>query len=839
MLTDAAARGAITLAALWSAAERLAAGEDGDALVLELCGPGPSADLVTGATLAAAEAPSDSGSSDAAPESEPGPERYDLQTSLGAGSSATVVAAYDHTMKRVVALKLVRDADAAAMTRFRREARLTAGLEHPNIVPVYDSGTTRGGAPFYAMRLVKNRSLRQMMQVGSEGTRWPVRRLTSALVGVSRALDYAHSRGLVHGDVKPENILVGDFGEVYLADWELAFAETDGETERRALRGTPGYIAPELIAPEGIADRAADLFAVGVILYEVLTGVAPFDGQSVTETLSRTLRHVPPRPRALAHDCPLLLDELAFALLDKDPRTRPSARETVERLDDFLEGAREVERRAREASRLAEEALQWAAEFERLGQRQKELEQAARRALAPLKPWESVDKKRVAWGLERQAREADVEANLALARALEMYTQALGYDQNAGDAHRGLARLHWTLARRAEREQKRGDQAHHEARVHEHDHGELARQLTAPSQLVLHSVPAGATVVLERFVDEDRTLIAKGAITLGKTPVRTELPPGSYLLTLSADGFEAARYPVVLRRGATHATTVRLVRPRDLGSGFIYVPQGLTMLGGDPLAMDGLPAEEVLVDDYAIAELPVTFGDYCEFLDALEASSPALAEKRAPRDKRGSEGFVVRRGPGGLWEPDESLVEGEGRTLLPNGASDLRRLPVLLVDWYDAVAYAVWRSQRDNTRLRLPTEAEWEKAARGVDGRAFPWGNEFDATFCKMRDSRAVVQQPEPVGAFPRDVSCYGVRDLAGGVREWVADFHGGPSAEDLLREPEPGALVTRGDSSLRQARGGAWMIDAQWCRGASRGPLQALARGTALGFRLAKTLPR
>ena len=87
-------------------------------------------------------------------------------------------------------------------------------------------------------------------------------------------------------------------------------------------RGTPGYIAPELIAPEGIADRAADLFAVGVILYEVLTGVAPFDGQSVTETLSRTLRHVPPRPRALAHDCPLLLDELAIALLDTGPRMR-------------------------------------------------------------------------------------------------------------------------------------------------------------------------------------------------------------------------------------------------------------------------------------------------------------------------------------------------------------------------------------------------------------------------------------------------------------------------------------------------------------------------------------
>jgi serine/threonine-protein kinase len=167
------------------------------------------------------------------------------------------------------------------------------------------------------------------------------------------------------------------------------------------------------------------------------------------------------------------------------------------------------------------------------------------------------------------------------------------------------------------------------------------------------------------------------------------------------------------------------------------------------------------------------------------------------------------------------------------------RVPVYLVDWFDAVAYCAWRSRKDGAVLRLPTEVEWEKAARGADGRCYPWGERFDATFCLMRESRPFMQQPEPVGTFPTDVSPYGVRDTAGGMREWVADVFGGKGAAELAAEPEPSLDTERAAAGRRQVRSGMWNGDHKWARCASRSSFSALQRGSGLSFRLAKTLAR
>jgi serine/threonine-protein kinase len=298
---------------------------------------------------------------------------------------------------------------------------------------------------------------------------------------------------------------------------------------------------------------------------------------------------------------------------------------------------------------------------------------------------------------------------------------------------------------------------------------------------------------------------------------------------------------LLLGRGAHLEAHVNLYTNDEIGPGYVYVPGGPTLLGGDPEAIEPLPRQEVAVGDFAIARLPVTFRDYCAFLDHLERTEPALAQKRAPHDLRGSEGLVVRRGIGGRWEPiGERLVEGEARRIYPAGEGHEWSVPVLLVDWFDALAYCRWRSEVEGVTVRLATEAEWEKAARGTDGRFFPWGDRFDPTFCHMRESRPFAQQPEPVGAFPTDESPYGVRDMAGGVREWVGDIHGERTWEDLSSEPEPPGDTARSDSSFRRLRSGCWSAEARWARSASRGVgLFALQRGTGLGFRCAKALPR
>jgi serine/threonine-protein kinase len=296
---------------------------------------------------------------------------------------------------------------------------------------------------------------------------------------------------------------------------------------------------------------------------------------------------------------------------------------------------------------------------------------------------------------------------------------------------------------------------------------------------------------------------------------------------------------VLLGRGAHHEGSVNLYKEEDIGPGFVYVPGGPVTLGGDPEAIDPIPRQEVVVSDFAIAEFPVTIRQYCEFLDELDQKDPADAERRAPHDIRGSEGYWVHRGDNGRWEPSELIIEGDARTMFPLEEGHLWNVPVPLINWFDARAYCRWLSEKLGARIRLPTEAEWEKAARGTDGRFYPWGDRFDPTFCLMRESRPFLQQPEPAGSFPTDLSPYGVRDMAGGMREWVGDIFGEKTFAELDAEPEIGLDTERSESGWRMVRSGQWQTDRTWSRAASRGGLQALTRGMGLSFRVVKELSR
>jgi serine/threonine-protein kinase len=799
----------------------------------------------------------------------PGP-RYKLGELLGAGGVGLVTSALDRAVGRNVAVKTLkqgRASDGSAAKRFVEEAHLTAQLEHPNVVPVYDIGWLPDGQPYYTMRIVKKQSLRDVMKNPELRAQWPLVRLLGAFVQVARALAYAHARGFLHNDIKPENVLLGDFGEVYVADWGLAKDmrapprlrpstrppprppnpfDSNGSRENGTwshTSGTPGYIAPELLRHEETVDERADVFSLGVVLYELLTGTRPFEAGGAAATLLATIDRTPRRPRDIVPACPLLLEDLCLKMLAKDSVERPASAERVAaEVEAFLEGAKERERRKAEAVSLCERAKDPVLRFRHLETERLRLTELAHQTLRHLKGWEPIERKRAGWALEDRAADAERETGRALAEAIELYTKALGYDAECAEAHGGLADLYWSSARAAEAERRPATQIYYEALVTDHDQGKYAALLRADARLSIVTNPPNANVFVYRYVERERVLTAGEERYLGRSPVaEVRLDPGSYLVVLRAAGYPDVRYPVLLGRGTHHTATVNLYTSEEIGPGYLYVPGGHAILGGDPDAVEPLPRQEASVGDFAIARLPVTFRDYCAFLDHLQLTDPALAQKRAPHDVRGSEGLVVRRGPDGRWAPiGERLVEGEARKLYPASEGHDWNVPVLLVDWFDAVAYCRWRTSVEGVTVRLPSESEWEKAARGTDGRFFPWGDRFDPTFCHMRESRPFAQQPEPVGTFTTDESPYGVRDMAGGVREWVGDIHGERTWEELSSEPEPAADTARSDSSFRRLRSGCWSAEGRWARSASRGVgLFALQRGTGLGFRCAKSLPR
>ncbi len=781
----------------------------------------PAAERASKAAIVAA---STSGGAQAGPTpktvpTEVGDGRYALAEELGIGGLGRVVRATDRIVGRVVALKTLKDGVGMApevVERFMAEACVSARLEHPNIIPVYEIGTFGNGQPYYTMRIVKQRNLQEVLASRSLRAEWPLVRLIGAFVQISRALAYAHRLGVLHRDIKPENILLGDFGEVYLADWgnakTMPGSPIAAGTSRRpsnappgglpyfqdgprasvgepsGLSGTPGYIAPEQIRGDRAhTDHRADIFALGVVLYEILTGQHPFDAPTVLGVILATQTRVPKPPRSVAPTCPLVLEDLCLAMLAKDPIHRPeSANRVAIEAEAFLEGAQERERRHQEARRLCDLAQLPVERSQALGRERERLLAQASEELRGVKGFEPVERKRPGWELEDRAATVEREQAVAVAEAIDLFTKALAYDPVSIEARASLSDLYWSRAREAEAERRPALRVYYEALVSEFDVGRYSALLRADAVLSIDTSPPGAIVTAHLYAQRDRVLVPLEQRILGRTPiVEARLPPGSYLLVLKRSGYREARYPVLLARGAHHVGSVALYTDEEIGDEFVHVPAGPFICGGDPLAPSSLAACEPELDDYVIGRYPVTFREYCAFLDALDRVDPALAERRAPRDLRGGKGAIVQRGPSGLWEPCESLVEGEARRMFPPDDGHLWNLPVVLIDWFDAVAFCRWRSEVDAAEgarapLRLPTEAEWEKAARGTDGRVFPWGNHFDPTFCLMQGSRPYLAQIEPMGTFPTDCSPYGARDLAGGAREWVGDIHGERSWDEL-----------------------------------------------------------
>jgi serine/threonine-protein kinase len=283
---------------------------------------------------------------------------YDLGALLGSGGMGEVVLAHDKQIGRDVAIKQLRIENPSpdAIARFLREARIQARLEHPSIVPVHELGHDAQGLPYFTMKKLTGTTLRD--QLASKHPP-PRQRVLRMFADVCLAVEFAHARGVVHRDLKPANIMVGDFGEVYVVDWGLArivgdsearsvgadVESLDGVTQAGQMLGTPGYMAPEQIENPSLVGPAADVYALGALLFEILAGEQPHPrGKGA---LSSTLKGItePPSQRRPDRNVPPELDALCLVAMATIPGDRPTAKELAERLQNYLDGDRDVEQR--------------------------------------------------------------------------------------------------------------------------------------------------------------------------------------------------------------------------------------------------------------------------------------------------------------------------------------------------------------------------------------------------------------------------------------------------------------------------------------------------------------
>lgn len=773
-----------------------------------------------------------------------GDERYVEHGLLGRGGFGEVVQVYDaHLCRRAARKRLLPElaGDAASQAIFQAEARLTAQLRHPGIVALYELQVAPLG---FTMDEVVGRSLQAVIdELHREGAPDAValHGAIETLVRVCETIAYAHEHGVVHRDLKPANIMVGSFGRVLVLDWGGATVLPSSplenvavlrEADQAEISGTAHYMAPEAARGEPAAPTA-DVWGLGAVLYATLSGSPPFARFDPAGALAALARDEEPEPLQAG---PFELRRVIGRAMAVDPRDRFSnAAELAVALRAFLAGARRRE--------LAQEKVRAAGE----GRAQREAD-ARRAQQLRLDATETLDRvqyddeaqRRPAWALLEEAEKLQVAAALAEVREeLELHA-ALELDPTNRAAHLALAERYLQAAEGARAVRDPVKQAMAEARMRHHldavprrDPGRRALMERFAPRRVRLSTSVEREVELCRFVSRDHRRVLEPVRSLGSTPLEVELEPGRWALRVGI-----AEDQVVLPidpsgpepfvpEGSLEPVQHTLVVPPP---GQALVPAGWFTAGGDPGADDSLPRQHVWLDAFVIDVFPVTNRGFIAFLDDLvDQGREQEALRYAPRERGASPesvGAVVfgrdERGhffcqadaDGDVWGEDE---------------------PVVLVDWFGASAFAAWRSARDGVAWRLPTELEWEKAARGADERLFPWGDRFDPGFCCMRDSHVGRRAIPPVDSFPTDCSPYGVRGLGGGVRDWCADAWLPDGVPLVGGRPVPQADPQT--DAPRVERGGAWYGFERDSRVTNRFATAPTARFHNIGFRLCRSV--
>ncbi len=838
------------------------------------------------------------------------PRRYVVGDVFARGGVGAIHTARDRSLHRELAYKVLlpeRAEGAAYRARFVREARLTAQLQHPNIVPVHDLGVDADGNLFFAMKRVHGRALDWILRELAGGDpvlagHFSLPRLLTLFGQMCQAVHYAHTRGVLHRDLKPGNIMIGGLGEVLVMDWGLAKriaplpshaadpfgekvepprrapdsatlealahddtgrlaalfdedppplaelaptlapesdslsrrldqldsdwstteppgsdilgaeGETAGiyETQDGRVLGTPAYMAPEQ-ARGWELDVRADVYALGAILYELLALRPAFRGSRAADVMTAVARgrFDPPSRRAPSERLiEPALERICLKAMALDPKDRfGTAWDLFLAIEGFLQGTEEKQRKQAAAAACLREAeehrLQWYQSRTSL----RAATRTAARRLAQLRATDPIEARRAVWAAEdeRDRLELTVERQRnAMEHSLRASLREL---PGFAPARSALAEHAWDRLQEAELQGDVQACVRYEEELRGIDDGTWAPLLSAPALVDVQVSPADARITMCALVEVDRRLTPRPPEALS-TPERRDVAPGRYLLRAGLPGYAPVSLPFRATRGQRIALEINLRPAQEVPAGFVHIPAGRAWIGGDRDAQKGLAGLHVRLPDFAFQTRPVTMAEYMEFLQDIEQAEAGAGWSRAPRNEPDGGQLVVRDEHGRIALP---TIDDAGHVWDPN-------LPVMAVSFDDAVAYAEWRTRREGIRFRLPTEAEWEYAARSPDGRFFPWGDRFVPGYALVLGALDTVQ-PKPVGFAEADVNGFGVRDLAGGSRDWCDGW------KTANRE-------------MRVQRGGAWWDRPDRARLASRSGWPATSVYGDSGFRLAMSLP-
>jgi len=749
----------------------------------------------------------------------PGSERYSLEQKLGEGGAGVVWLARDQVLHRTVALKVLTsgfEEDGSQVQRFLFEAQTTGRLDHPGVIPVYDVGKLPDDRWFYTMQLIEDRDfeavLKQRESDDGRADAPPLPRLLKRFSRVCLTVAYAHDSGIIHRDLKPANILLGAYGEVYVVDWGLAKlydediapdAPVPDSRDDGEVAGTPYYMSPEQIRGENSElDPRTDVYSLGVILYRILTGRFPFDDDSVTALLLQVETEDPPDPREVVEEreVPDPLAEAALEALAHEPGDRMSARQLGERVTDYLEGVKERRRRAERAENLLDRARALHEAYlqtrETVETQHSELDER----LAALGPSDGLEVRRLLWEQQHRIDERAHEAEELYSKCVQATRESLELAET-DEARRLLTDLYWYKYEEARDDRDEAKAVYFRSLVEEYDEGRYDDRLADEASLLVRLPPdADGELFRETSVGP---LLELQEVDVDWTAMPATVPTGTYRIRVETPDRRRAELPIEVSGSELAEIDLQIPEAPEQAD-FCFVPTGQYTIGGDDLAPKSLPDETLELDAFFMRTYPVTIGEYCEFLNALAECDFEEAKSRSPRMADGSAYYL---------EIDEEAHHFSVPTADKDGHEWQADWPAIMINWYDARRFVEWVSSRDGRDYRLPNEIQWEVAARGIDGRAFPWGNGFDPVLCHMVESAHGRPTPESVGTYRYDRSPFGVHDMAGLVIEWTRT----PSGPD--------------DDQYIQ-RGGGYNSPSNWCRAAARKNNQADRPYRSFGFR-------